>query len=400
VFSEPVEGKLGRISLRRSTGDVIALRAGGDPRDVHAVVAPVDSLAAGTYRVEWRVVSADGHPVDGTFVFAVGDTTLGAAVQPPAPLPPEPEPESEPDVWGPSVVGAPVIAALLRGAALGSLMAAAGLLLFQTGAAPNAAQRSDPRLRRLTTVFAVLGAVLLAAHVIVWLINTSPDHQLDASWASSALSTIVGKIEIARTGLAVLALWAWWLARRPAIALAFAAAALAVSGASGHSAAIQPEWGIPAKAIHLLASAVWLGGLLWLAVRPAADDDALFARDADRVSSRALFAVMAVAFTGVVQTRLFLPAWGDLISSAYGRLALAKTAGLLVLVAFGAYNRQRLMPRVVAAARTVADIATLRGSVVREVAVMVFVILLGGLLAYVPPPGEGEEPMSSHQTTQ
>src|SRR5512138_233451 len=314
VFSEPIEGKLGRISLHPATGATIALRAGADPRDVHAVIAPVEALAPGRYRVDWRVVSADGHPVDGTFVFAIGDTTLGTPAAPPDPPAPAPEQDGEPDTWGPAVAGAPLFPALLRGAALGALMAAAGLLLFHTGAAPNAAARSDTRVRRLTTVFAILAPVLLGAHMVAWLINTAPDNQLDASWAGAALETIVGKIEMWRTGLAVLALWAWWLARRPALALGFAAAALALSGASGHSAAIQPQWGVPAKAIHLLASAVWLGGLLWLLVRPEGDDAATFAHDADRVSSRALIAVIAVAFTGVVQTRLFLPSWGDLVS--------------------------------------------------------------------------------------
>ena len=122
VFSEPVEGKLGRISLHPTAGPTITLRAGADPRDVHAVIAPVDSLAPGRYRVEWRVVSADGHPVDGKFTFSVGDTTLGgAATTPPAAAPepaPQAETETEADTWGPGVAGAPVIPALLRGAAL------------------------------------------------------------------------------------------------------------------------------------------------------------------------------------------------------------------------------------------------------------------------------------------
>jgi putative copper export protein len=238
----------------------------------------------------------------------------------------------------------------------------------------------------------------LAAHGIAWLINTSPEHTLDATWAASALSTTVGKIELWRTGLAILALWAWWLARRPRLALAFAAAALAVSGASGHSAAIQPLIAVPAKAIHLLASAVWLGGLLWLVVRPAGDSTTLFASDADRVSARAMAAVIAVAFTGVVQTLLFLPSIRDIATSAYGWFALAKTAGLLALVGFGAYNRQRLMPRM--AADAAVGGAALRASVNREIFVMALVIVLGGLLAYVPPPGEGDEgSTSTHQST-
>jgi len=155
VYSEPVEGKLARVTIVPSTGAPIVLKPTGDPRDVHGVIAPMAPLAPGSYRVEWRVVSADGHPVDGKFVFAIEDTTLGTQ---PA-LPPTPEPESEPepeaDVWGPALFGAPVVASVLRGAALGSLIALAGLLLYHARSKPNAAQRSDARVRSLTTTFAV-----------------------------------------------------------------------------------------------------------------------------------------------------------------------------------------------------------------------------------------------------
>jgi copper transport protein len=401
VFNEPVEGKLGKITLVPGSGSAIMLRTGADPRDVHAVIAPVDSLAAGSYRVDWRVISADGHPVDGTFVFSVGDTTLGAqAAQPPPPPPPDQEAEEEPDVWGPAAFGAPIIPAILRGLALGSLLAAAGMLLFYVGAGPNAAQFGDRRVKSVTTMFTVAAPVLIGAHLLAWLINTAPDHTFDTTWFASALGTSVGKIELARFVLAVLALWGWWLARRPRVALNCAVLSIIASGASGHSAAIQPIWGIPSKTIHLLASAVWLGGLLWLLVRPASDDVNTFAHDADRVSSRALWAVIAVAFTGIVQTRLFLASWIGLVTSPYGILVLSKSTGLLVLVAFGAYNRQRLVPRLAAAARAATDVAALRSSVTKEIVIMWLVILLGGLLAYVPPPAEhAMMDMSSHSTT-
>jgi len=398
VYSEPIEGKLAKVSIVPASGTPIVLRAGGDPRDVHAVIAPVDALGTGSYKVEWRVVSADGHPVDGSFSFTVGDTTAVAPVAPAAPvIPPQtaqPEPREEPEVWGPAAVGAPLIPAVLRGTGLGALAAMAGLLLFMAGAKPNAAQRGDARLRSVTTAFAIAAPVLLGAHLVTWLINTSPDLTFDPAWAASALTTTVGKIELCRVGLTILALWAWWLARRTRLALLFAASAVVVSGAVGHSAAIAPAWAVPAKAIHLLATAVWVGGLLWLLIRPAGDDVLLFAADADRVSSRALWAVVAVAFTGVVQTRLFLDSWSGLVTSAYGLLVLAKTAGLLVLVAFGAYNRQRVMPRLTAAPDAT-EVSVLRASVAREIVVAAIVILLGGLLAYVPPPNETEGGMSS-----
>lgn len=394
VYSEPIEGKLAKVSIVPASGTTIVLRAGGDPRDVHAVIAPVDALSAGTYKVQWRVVSADGHPVDGSFSFTVGDTTASTPVAPVTPPQPAPEPREEPEVWGPAAFGAPLIPAVLRGTGLGALMAAAGLLLFMAGAKPNAAQRGDARLRSVTTTFAIAAPVLLGAHLVTWLINTSPDLKFDPAWAASALTTTVGKIELWQVGLTILALWAWWLARRTRLALLFAAAAVVVSGAVGHAAAIAPAWAVPAKAIHLLASAIWVGGLLWLLIRPAGDDVLLFATDADRVSSRALWAVVAVAFTGVVQTRLFLDSWSGLVTSAYGLLVLAKTAGLLVLVAFGAYNRQRVMPRLTGTPNAT-EVSVLRASVTREIVVVAIVILLGGLLAYVPPPNETEAGMSS-----
>src|ERR1700691_5600116 len=63
LFNEEIEPGLSRITLVASDNHSIALRAHGDPHDVHALIAPVDSPASGAYRVEWRVVSADGHPV-------------------------------------------------------------------------------------------------------------------------------------------------------------------------------------------------------------------------------------------------------------------------------------------------------------------------------------------------
>src|SRR4051812_30716919 len=66
VFSEALEPTLGRISLVGSDGATIKLAATGDPHDVNALIAPVGTLANGAYRVEWRVVSADGHPVEGS----------------------------------------------------------------------------------------------------------------------------------------------------------------------------------------------------------------------------------------------------------------------------------------------------------------------------------------------
>jgi putative copper export protein len=261
-------------------------------------------------------------------------------------------------------------------------MALVGVLAFLT-LKRRAAPPPPRRVARLATALALATPLLLALHAAAWLVNASPDHTLGAEWATAALASGTGRVELWRTGLALLAAWALALARRPRLALPFALGALLVSGATGHSVAIHAAWAVPARAIHLAAAAPWIGGVLWLVACVGRVDRAAFVREALRVSAAALGGVVLVALSGVAQTLLFLPSPRDVVRSAYGAVALAKVAGLLVLVGFGAYHRYRVLPRLAAdAATTGAFSRALRG----ELAVMTIVVLLGGLLAYVPPP--------------
>lgn len=253
---------------------------------------------------------------------------------------------------------------------------------------------------------AAAAPALLALHLLAWLVSATPDHLLGTALASGmlgegALGTALGRVEIARLSLALLALWALGLARRPRLALVFAAAAVLLSGATGHANAIHPAWAIPVKAAHLLAAAAWLGGLVWLVWLVTGDpaDHATFRREAARVSSAALLAFLVVATSGVVATLLFLSSPADVLRSAYGAVVLAKVVGLGALALFGAYHRLRILPalpvddraepRASAGANSGARLAR---STQRELGVMGAVILLGGLLAYVPTPAPPVEP--------
>jgi copper transport protein len=386
VFSEEIEPSLGRIRLVGPGGRVVGLKAAGDPRNVSALVAPVTTpLVAGTWRVEWRIVSEDGHPIDGTFTFTVAGvrrdtTTAGTAPpavrQPADSTPLEPATAAEPAKSAFAEV--PLLAAALRGLGVGFLTAFAGLLwLFGTRRDPA----PQPRAERLASSLSIAAAVALALHLFVWTLAVSPDRSLGGAQLSAMLVSRVGRIEVARTALAVLGCWALVLARRDRVALLFALAALAVSSATGHSAAIHPAWTVPMRALHLAAIAVWLGGLLWLLSLDRSNVAAVGA-EAQRVSSAAMFAVIAVLLSGIVQTKFFIGEWGDLVRSTYGYVALIKLAGLGVLVLFGAHHRYRVMPKL-GEAGVVDDFAR---SLRKEVLVISVVILVGGLLSYIPPP--------------
>ena len=69
-FNNRIEKKLSQIRLVPPRGEAQPLTVRTDGA-VDALEAPLPGLAAGRYRVDWRVLSTDGHVVSGTFAFSV-----------------------------------------------------------------------------------------------------------------------------------------------------------------------------------------------------------------------------------------------------------------------------------------------------------------------------------------
>ncbi|MDY0908172.1 cytochrome c oxidase assembly protein [Microbacterium sp. CFBP9034] len=124
-----------------------------------------------------------------------------------------------------------------------------------------------------------------------------------------------------------------------------ALAALVPMGTQGHSGeeAYHHE-AMTALILHIIAAAVWLGGLLLMVlVRP------LLARDrvavvVTRYSSIALAAFAVVAVSGTVRAAIGLQSWEALLSP-YGVILGVKIVALIGLGVFGAWYRTRLIGR-------------------------------------------------------
>jgi copper transport protein len=396
VFSEQVIPDLSQITLGRPDGSSAQLQVANDPHDVHALIGRVaGEFTSGRYRISWRVISADGHPVGGSFSFCIataGDSVRSGQVTPPPGVAKRSGDSSATDTASSSAMETPeqkpipMLASLFRGLGLGALMTGVGLLFF--GVTSGERRKLAPRSLIVRSI--AVGAMLLVAHLIAWLSHVSPSGSLSADFVGSVLGSTVGRTELLRTVLAVLTLWAIALARRDTFALILGAACLVVSGGIGHPAAIDPYWAIPAKALHLLAASAWLGGLIWIVWLARCDDDACRI-EARRVSSVALVSIIAIFVSGLVQTVLFLNSPGDLIHSGYGRLVLAKMVGLAILIALGAYNRFGVLPQLDASDGT----KTLSRSVKQEIAIVTVVIIIGGFLAYTPTPPAPQSAMSA-----
>ncbi|MFZ5850120.1 MAG: cytochrome c oxidase assembly protein, partial [Actinomycetota bacterium] len=123
-----------------------------------------------------------------------------------------------------------------------------------------------------------------------------------------------------------------------------AVAAVVPLAATGHASAGDfPESAVVTLAVHLVAAAVWVGGLLGvLLLQPQLGD--VRAVVAARFSGLALVCWTAVAATGLINLALALHDVSDL-ASVWGAALITKVVLLLVLGVFGGWHRRRTLPQ-------------------------------------------------------
>ncbi|MFF4452599.1 copper resistance CopC/CopD family protein [Streptomyces goshikiensis] len=312
-----------------------------DGKDNTARVELSGKLPQGTYTVAWRVVSADGHPISGAFVFSIGKPSETAAVV---------------------ATGSPDDTAVGRMYGVFRYVAYSGLALL-VGAATfvlvcwPAAGATRP-VRRLLAV----GWVALTASTVVLLLLRGPYEaagQVTSVFDPAQLGQTVtgrpGGALIARLVLlAATAVSLRWLARqhdgaglggRVRLAGALLAAALAATwvAAEHASAGIQVALAMPVAALHLLAMGVWLGGLVTLLLllrRRGSDGRDIPASAIGRFSTLAFGAVAVLVGTGVYQSWRQVGSWEALSTTSYGKTLIVKIAVVVLVLWVASFSRR------------------------------------------------------------
>ncbi|MFJ4423385.1 copper resistance CopC/CopD family protein [Streptomyces bobili] len=302
-----------------------------DGRSDTARVTLPAKLGTGTFTVAWRVVSADSHPIAGAFTFSVGAPSATLATVPSGP------------------VEDPAVAGLHK---LGRYLAygAAALLI---GTAAFVALCRPPDVRPLRGLLVAGWWTFTASTVLLLLLRApyetgaGPAQALDPSGLARTLTGRPGIALAAR--LLLLAAAAALLLRqrgrvRPTRATAVTGTVLAVglaltwAAAEHASAGIQVPAAMASSVLHLLAMAVWLGGLT--ALLTLLRHGTLPAAVAARFSRLATLSVTVLAVTGVYQAWRGLGTLDALTETTYGRTLLAKLAAVGLLLLAGAWSRQ------------------------------------------------------------
>jgi len=389
-FSGPVEPSLTRLLLRYPSGDSLFLGTIVVPDSAHVIRAEFPDLTPGSYSLVWNTVSVDGHAADGVIRFEVAadaETRVQAA-------------ETVDDTTGVAdagggtsvmesaaheVAGPPLRRTLFRGLGLACLLAAAGVLWFAGGSGLV----REPAVLRAASAAALLATILLGLDYLDWLGDVRPAGVGVIEGLVAAVRTRTGMIEGSRVLLAGLTFFLAGGARAGRMAGLVAMVAVIFGAASGHPAVIEPSLALPANALHLGAAAIWIGGVLLLTVLPdhpeRADGGWRYEQVASRVSSRAFLAVGVILGTALLQDLLFLGGIGNLLTTRYGQLLIAKSVGLALMIGFGAWHRWKTLPKLV----QTGDQGPLRLAVRIEILFLTGVILLAAWLALIPPPVAG-----------
>ena len=152
-------------------------------------------------------------------------------------------------------------------------------------------------------------------------------------------------------------------------------------------------------AAHMLATAIWIGGLVsllaaWGAVRRSAATGAAARLGAIvvRFSGVAVACVATLAVTGTYRALAELGSFGDLVHTAYGRALAVKLLLFAVLLGVGAFNRFVVHPRLERAGIGLADsdrgaVGLLGPSVRIELTLAAAVLVAVAIMIGFPPPG-------------
>ncbi len=351
TFSENVSTSLGGLDVFDGDGRRVDNANLERPSADSLRIGLLPELADGTYIANYRVVSADGHPITGAIVFGIGeavDETQAGGVSR----------KSDPGLEALGTVGR----FLLYLGALG----AAGMAFFLAFLGDDGpGSFATGRIVRRLSALAVFGSAITVAVQAALATGRGVGAFADPSVVQKVLSSGLGaQTAVLFAGLAAIVIVP--VTRGIAAQIMALYGGLAACGAFvlwGHATeASSLPFAIVSDLMHVVTAALWFGGILALAIHvryriagrahpvdaDLAEPAALAtARLVVRFSTVAAGAVGALWVTGSVMAWQNLGSLDNLGSSGYGRALLAKLTLVAALVAIAGVNRFRLIPAII-----------------------------------------------------
>jgi copper transport protein len=311
LFNERLEDELYSIKVFNNEGETISKSKTELSLDQKQLKHSVSSLADGSYTISYSVLSADGHPIKGSYIFSVGAAS-DELVKPTQ------------DVRG----NYPIVKIFYFMA----LLLVAGWMLWGKGSKTfSEISESYRKLSLYLLLFFFVmnigwGYVQFVELVNSWreCISLLTGTAVGVSWGISLLLSVLGFAILFRFD---------WLNRLWALLL------LAAKSINGHAMGFDPPvLNVLMDLIHLIAAALWAGGLFYIVIYWRKHRDYVV-RFMATFSKIALLSLIVLTITGIVLTLTYLPDINYLFYTQWGSWLIAKMILVILVIILGSVIR-------------------------------------------------------------
>ncbi|MFJ7748156.1 copper resistance protein CopC [Peribacillus sp. NPDC097295] len=304
------------------------------------------SLEEGSYIIKWRVVSSDGHPIDGTIPFQYGKSNI-----------PSDQMNTEDEGGFPSS-----IQVFLQSLQYLCFAALSGVSFFYLSLSKSPLPGPiNRRIRRYIWLsYSGLAISILLSLPLKVTIDAQVgwQHAFNGTYLKEVMqSTQFGSIWLIEiTLLLVLFIAIFFMMRNQLNKLTFILSLVLVSSLMvckafiGHTTDTTHQyWAVSMDFLHIVSMALWLGGLLAILVilpksyNPKVTDDnkTFYWSVIQKFSSWAILFVIVLIVSGIYSSFQHVPTLYSLLHTTYGQLLLGKIGLMLIMIGFGALHLVR-----------------------------------------------------------
>ncbi|WP_162848385.1 copper resistance CopC/CopD family protein [Paenibacillus nanensis] len=321
TFNERLENKLFELQVFDQNGELVTNQPAALSENQSEISVALPRLPDGIYTVTYSVISADGHPIAESYIFSIGQLMSA-------------QPSIE-ERSGSNMDGRQLLVYSSRTVYFLSLLLLVGWIFWGiAGRTDNKAIRETYScwLLRLQRLFMLSLLFMVAMHLPEYMEEWDPaklttllfGSAIGASWLSSLILSLLSFVWLGRTkwmdGLWILLV-------------------LAAKTFNGHAMAFEPVYRtIILDGAHLLAAAVWSGGLFYLVVhwRKHPEHRVEFL---PKFSKFAFLSIAALTVTGISSALIFLPSIKYLQYTEWGTLFIVKCVLVVIVIIAGAILR-------------------------------------------------------------
>ncbi|MGE1163987.1 copper resistance protein CopC [Peribacillus simplex] len=351
-FSENIQPAFHSLEVFSQDGDKIQIQDSAISEQSEKVLEAKwkGTIDEGIYYIKWRVVSSDGHPIEGTIPFQFGDSTV---------LPNQEI--SKVNAGFPDSINV-----FLQSLQYICFAALTGILFFQLSLMKGSRLFEASSRARLYLWLSYAGL----AFSIFCSLPLKVTIDAGVGWADAFNGTFIKEVLNATSFgtiwiieillLLLLFLVIYFMLENtlikalPFLSFIIIAILMVCKALTGHTAAVPNQvLAVLMDFLHLLSMALWLGGLLALLVilpglanRQADDKKTFYWSIIQRFSRWSFLFVIILIISGIYSSLQHVPTIHSLINTTYGQLLLAKIGLMLVMIVLGAFHYFRGKKRV------------------------------------------------------